>query len=55
MSTKPHRAGCHVWKQASASAKQEVEALNPDIIVERYLDVKYYHCDPGELTHLVDV
>ena len=54
MSTKPHRAGCHVWK-ACATLRQEVQELNPDILVECYLDVKYHHYDPVELTDLSDV
>ena len=55
MSAKPQRAGCHVWRQACASAKQEVQELNPDVIAECYLDANCYHYDPVELANLVDV
>ena len=34
-------------------ARQEVQELNPDVIAECYLDAKYYHYDPVELTDMV--
>ena len=33
---------------------QEVQELNRDVIVECYLDAKYYHYDPVELNDLAD-
>ena len=33
---------------------QEVQQLNPDVVVECYLDAKYYHYDPVELNDIVD-
>ena len=60
LSPSPHtyqapRAGCRVWKPADASTRQELQELNPDVIVKCYLDAKHYRCDPVELAHLVDV
>ena len=52
LSSKPHKTGCHVWKPVNDSTKREVQELNPDVIVECYLDAKYYHYDPVELTDL---
>ena len=44
-----------MWKQACASTKQEAQELNPGVTVEGYLDTKYYHYDPVDLTDLVDI
>ena len=55
MSTKPHRQGCHVWKDVCNATWQEVNELNPDVIVECYLDAKYYHYSPVELNDLSNV
>ena len=55
VSTKPHKLGCHTWRQASSSMRCEVQELNPDVIVECYLDAKYYYYDPAELTDLADI
>ena len=55
ISTQPHRAGRHVWKQASAATRQKSKSSNPDVIVECYLDAKHYHYDPVELTDLSDI
>ena len=32
--------------------QQKVQGLNPDVIVECYLDAKYYHYDPVVLADL---
>ena len=55
MTTEPHKPGCHTWRQTSTSMRQEVQELNPDVIVECYLDAKYYHYDPVELIDLADI
>ena len=33
---------------------QEVQEFNPDVIIECYLDAKYYHYDALELNDLTD-
>ena len=53
LSCKTHRPGCHQWRPAQTLA-EEVRQLNADVIVERYLDAKYYHYDPVELNDLAD-
>ena len=55
LSTKPHRTSCHIWKEVSDITLAEVTEINPDAIVECYLDVKYYHYDPDELNDLSNV
>ena len=35
--------------------RQEVQELNPDVIVDCYLDAKYYHYDPVKLVNLADI
>ena len=52
MSSTPCKTGCHVWKPVNDSTKREVEELNPDVVIECYLDAQYYHYDPVELTDL---
>ena len=32
----------------------DIEELQPDVIVERYLDAKYYHYDPKDIYELGD-
>ena len=32
----------------------EIQELQPDVIVERYLDAKYYQYSPGELDDMAD-
>ena len=54
LSTKPHRPGCHQWRPACSIMIEEVHQLNPDVIVECYLDAKYYRYDPEELSDFVD-
>ena len=37
-SCKPHRPGCHQWKPVHPQVHDEIRELQPDVIVERYLD-----------------
>ena len=46
LSCKPHRPGCHQWRPAQTTLATEVRELQADVIVECYLDAKYYHYDP---------
>ena len=43
LSCKPHRPGCHQWKPLHLQVHDEIRELQPDVIVECYLDAKYYH------------
>ena len=52
LSCKPHRPGCHQWRPAHTTFAHQIRELQPDVIVERYLDAKYYHYDPVELFEL---
>ena len=49
LSCKPHRPGCHQWRPL-----HYIRELNPDVIVERYLDAKYYQCSPDDLQEMCD-
>ena len=49
LSCKPHRPGCHQWKPMHIQVHDEIQELQPDVIVERYLDAKYYQHPPEEL------
>ena len=41
--------GAHCSRTSS-----EIQELKPDVIVERYLDAKYYHYDPEDVYELCD-
>ena len=45
-SCKPHQPGCHQWKPMHLRLHDDIRALQPDVIVERYLDAKYYQYSP---------
>ena len=53
-SCKPHRPGCHQWKPMHIQEHDEIQELQPDVIVERYLDAKYYQHAPEELCSMSD-
>ena len=55
LSTKPHHTGCHVWREVCEVTQSEVTEIKPDVIVECYLDAKYYHYNPAELNDLHNV
>ena len=55
LSTKLHRTGCHVWREVCEITRSEVTEIKPDVIVECYLDAKYYHYNPAELNDLSNV
>ena len=42
LSCKPHRPGCHQWRPLHSQVHDDIRELKPDVIVERYLDAKYY-------------
>ena len=51
LSCKPHRPRCHQWRPAHKTLAEEVRQLNADVIVEYYLDPKYYQdCDIHQIT-----
>ena len=54
LSCKPHRPGCHQWRPAQTTLATELRELQPHVIVECYLDVKYYHYDPVEILDFVE-
>ena len=53
-SCQPHRPGCHYWKSMQCQVHDEIEELQPDIIVERYLDAKYYQYTPEQFDDMSD-
>ena len=53
-SCKPHRPGCHQWKPVHIQVHDEIQDLQPDVIVERYLDAKYYQYSPDEIHQMSD-
>ena len=54
LSCKPHRPGCHQWRPMQPHIHVDLKELKPDVIVERYLDAKYYHYDPEDIYELSD-
>ena len=54
LSCKPHRPGCHQWRPAHTKLAHQIRELQPDVIVECYLDARHYHCDPVELFELAE-
>ena len=54
LSCKPHRPGCHQRRPAQTTLAEEVRELNADVIVECYLDAKYYHYDPANVANLLE-
>ena len=54
LSCKPHRPGCHQWRPLQQQIHDDLKVLQPDVIVERYLDAKYYHYDPEDIYDLSD-
>ena len=54
LSCKPHRPGCHQWRPLLSQIHDDMKNFQPDVIVERYLDAKYYHYDPEEIHDMGD-
>ena len=54
LSCKPHRPGCHQWRPMQQNINADIKELQPDVIVERYLDAKYYHYDPEDIYEFGD-
>ena len=54
LSCKPHRPGCHQWRPMQTNINADIKELQPDVIVECYLEAKYYHYDPEDIYELVD-
>ena len=52
LSCKPHRPGCHQWKPMHLQVHDEIRELQPDVIVERYLDAKYYQHPPDQVQEM---
>ena len=53
-SCKPHRPGCHQWKPLHLQVHDEIRELQPDVIVERYLDAKYYQHPLEQIQEMSD-
>ena len=51
-SSKPHRPGCHQWKPMHLQVHDEIRELQPDVIVERHLDAKYYQHPPDQVQEM---
>ena len=54
LSCKPHRPGCHQWIPMQTDITADIRELHPDVIVECYLEAKYYRYDPEDIYELVD-
>ena len=54
LSCKPYRPGCHQWRPAHTTLAHQIRELQPDVIVECYLDAKCYDYDPVELVELAE-
>ena len=54
LSCKPHRPGCHQWRPAQTTLATAIRELQPDVIVECYLNAKYYQYDPVDLLEFVE-
>ena len=54
LASKPHRPGCHQWKPVQLQVQDEIQEIQPDVIVERYLDAKYYQHSPDEIYDMSD-
>ena len=54
LSCKPHRPGCHQWRPLHQQVHDDIRNLQPDVIVERYLDAKYYQYSPEDLQDMSD-
>ena len=53
-SCKPHRPGCNQWKPLQLQVQAEIQEIQPDVIVERYLDAKYYQHSPDAIHDMSD-
>ena len=53
-SRKPHRPGCHQWRPMQQNSNADIKELQPHVIVERYLEAKYYQYDPEDIYELGD-
>ena len=54
LSCKPHRPGCHQWRPLQPHIHDELKERQPDVIVEKYLDAKYYQYDPAEIYEMCE-
>ena len=54
LSCKPHRPGCHQWRPLHSQVHDDIRELKPDVIVERYLDAKYYQYSPEDVQEMSD-
>ena len=54
LSCKPHRPGSHQWRPMRSDLTAEIKELQPDVIVECYLEAKHYRYDPMDMLELVD-
>ena len=52
LSCKPHRPGCHQWRPLHSQVHDDIQELKPDVIVERYLDAKYYQYAPEDIQEM---
>ena len=54
LSCKPHRPGCHQWRPLRSQVHDDIKELRPDVIVERYLDAKYYQYTPDDIHEMCE-
>ena len=47
--------GCHVWMDAKKVSSEFISSVQPDLMVESYLDAKYYHYSSKELEPLLTI
>ena len=54
LSCKPHRPACHQWRPLHQQVYDDIQELKPDVLVERYLDAKYYQYSPEDIQEMSD-
>ena len=54
LSCKPHRPRCHQWRPLQSQIHDDIKELKPNVIVERYLDAKYYQYAPDDIHEMCD-
>ena len=55
MSKCPHKMGCHEWIPVQSVTEEYISALQPDLVIESFLDAKYYRFQPDELDMIIPI
>ena len=55
MSKYPDKMGCHEWIPAQSVTEEYIDALQPDLVIESFLDAKYYRFQPDELDMIIPI